>query len=131
MSLAPEAHRFLLTYWKDLIGKPYTTGGDSPEGGFDCWGFVRHVYFTQGVELPPDPHEASALFSRVEPPYQWLDILTFKLPPHLERHVAVALDNDWFLHCSLPTNGVARSQRSRDFWRQSLKHGVRRCTSPS
>jgi cell wall-associated NlpC family hydrolase len=128
MSLVADAHRFLKTHWTDLLGKPYVLGGDTPETGFDCWGFVRYVYLTQGVQLPPDPHEASLLFQRVEAPYQWLDILTFKLPPHLERHVAVALDDQWFLHCSVATNGVARCDRTRDFWRQAFKHGVRQCS---
>src|SRR5262245_13858984 len=128
MSLVPEAHQFLQTYWAGLIGTPYTHGGASVEEGFDCWTFVQHVYCTQGMLLPSDPHDASRLFTRVEPPYQWLDILTFKLPPHMDRHLGLALDNAWFIHCAEATNGVARCERTRDFWRQCFKHGVRRWT---
>lgn len=33
-------------------GRPYRYGGDTPETGFDCSGFVRWVYNPLGVELP-------------------------------------------------------------------------------
>lgn len=34
------------------IGNPYRYGGNSPETGFDCSGFVRWVYKQHDVELP-------------------------------------------------------------------------------
>jgi peptidoglycan DL-endopeptidase CwlO len=39
-------------YAMQLIGTPYQWGGSSPESGFDCSGFVTHVYGRFGKPLP-------------------------------------------------------------------------------
>jgi hypothetical protein len=122
-----SAQAFLDRHWRGLLGTSYTPEGDTPETGFDCWGFVRHVYVTQGVQLPVDIHQATRLFQRVKPPFVFPDVLVFKLPPAFERHVGVALDDRWFVHCSVATNGVGRCDRGRDFWPKALSYAVR-CT---
>lgn len=43
----------VLSYARELEGKPYRGGGSHPDRGFDCSGFVRHVYFEAGgLKLP-------------------------------------------------------------------------------
>ncbi|MCE1202742.1 MAG: C40 family peptidase [Bacteroidia bacterium] len=42
----------LINYSRTYIGTPYRYGGRT-ERGFDCSGFVKHVYGKFGLELPP------------------------------------------------------------------------------
>ncbi|MBK9291659.1 MAG: C40 family peptidase [Bacteroidetes bacterium] len=42
----------LISYSHSYLGTPYRYGGRT-ERGFDCSGFVRHVYGKFGLELPP------------------------------------------------------------------------------
>ncbi len=43
----------LLDYAKSLEGKPYLAGGSRPDQGFDCSGFVSHVFaHSMNVVLP-------------------------------------------------------------------------------
>ena len=42
----------VITYALSLQGVPYRFGKDTPEEGFDCSGFVKHVYQKQGISLP-------------------------------------------------------------------------------
>lgn len=45
-----------------LIGTPYRRGGTSPERGFDCSGFVGHVFRrARGVSLPRSAREVYAM----------------------------------------------------------------------
>jgi cell wall-associated NlpC family hydrolase len=51
----PESVGIALRY----LGVPYVYGGASPEGGFDCSGFVMYVYAQLGISLP---HHAASQY---------------------------------------------------------------------
>ena len=44
--------RHIVSYARQFLSTPYTYGGISPEGGFDCSGFVNYVYAHYGIKLP-------------------------------------------------------------------------------
>ncbi len=49
---APPLGVRAVDFARRLLGVPYRWGGDSPQSGFDCSGFVRFVYAHFGFELP-------------------------------------------------------------------------------
>ena len=50
----------LVRYARHYLGVPYSYGGTSPGGGFDCSGFTRFVYAHVGIALP---HYSGAQFA--------------------------------------------------------------------
>ena len=51
--IKPTADRLpMVSYALSLQGAPYRYGKSSPDEGFDCSGFVKHVYEHQGISLP-------------------------------------------------------------------------------
>lgn len=42
----------IISFASTLLGIPYTWGGNTPEQGFDCSGYVRYIYAQFGVALP-------------------------------------------------------------------------------
>ncbi|HYD91768.1 MAG TPA: NlpC/P60 family protein, partial [Flavobacterium sp.] len=42
----------VVAYAKKYLGTKYCYAGSTPEGGFDCSGFVNFVYKNFGIELP-------------------------------------------------------------------------------
>ncbi len=46
---------------EEQVGNKYKYGGELPETGFDCSGFVKYVYGKVGIELPHNSHMQSQL----------------------------------------------------------------------
>jgi cell wall-associated NlpC family hydrolase len=89
-----------------LVGAPVNDPRFEPD---NCWGFVRHCYALADIYLPKKVTAARHMRRSVKEGerLQLLDVIEFEnffLEP---RHVAVALDNVWFIQSSDVTNGVA------------------------
>jgi len=84
-----------------LQGTPYRNGGDLPEEGLDCSGFVKYSFSSVGIDLPrtsSDMYNATERVSRSE--LQPGDLLFFKTgrPSRSINHVAIYLGNGRFIH---------------------------------
>jgi hypothetical protein len=62
----PTVGQRAVDYARRLVGVPYRYGGDSPQSGFDCSGFVRFVYRHFGLELPHSSYADFGLGRRVD-----------------------------------------------------------------
>lgn len=119
-----------LEYSLKLVGISYKSGGISPKTGFDCSGFVKHVFHqVAGLSLP---HNALAI-SR-----QGKQISTDELRPGdlvfyntLKRsfsHVGIYLGNQRFIHAPSHGRGVEVVNMTDKYWATRF-NGARRVFS--
>ncbi|MGH8533727.1 MAG: C40 family peptidase [Gammaproteobacteria bacterium] len=125
---APGGRPGIVATALSLIGVAYRYGGDSPEGGFDCSGFVRYVYAKYGIVLPRDTASMAAALPRVS--------LAARLPGDLlffhtaAGHVGIYMGQDKFVHApSVRTGAVRVSDLRASYWRRRLA-GIRRPVVP-
>jgi len=122
-----DATAQVLDYALSLQGAPYHWGKASPEEGFDCSGFVWHVYRRHGVPIPRTTEQMALALPEVEPAQRRPgDLLFFNTGDKPFSHVALYLGHEAFIHApSSKTGHVMVSGLSQAYWRQRLT-GVRR-----
>jgi cell wall-associated NlpC family hydrolase len=110
-----------------LLGVPYRKGGASAETGFDCSGFVRHVYAQAlGLVLPrraADQARATVPIDRDE--LQPGDLVFFNTMRRAFSHVGVYLGNGKFVHAPSKGDHVKISDMNDRYWARRF-NGARR-----
>jgi cell wall-associated NlpC family hydrolase len=111
----------------DLLGIRYRRGGSSPEAGFDCSGFVSHVFREGlGLILPRSSKEMSRSgqeISRDE--LRPGDLVFFNTMRHAFSHVGIYLGDNQFVHAPR-TGGLVRIEDLRDGYWTKRFNGARR-----
>jgi cell wall-associated NlpC family hydrolase len=111
----------------DLIGIRYKRGGSSPEKGFDCSGFVSHV-FREGLGLYL-PHSAKAMSKSGETiaknDLKPGDLVFFNTMRHAFSHVGIYLGDNLFLHSPRTGGRVRIEDMSERYWTKRF-NGARR-----
>ncbi|MEI6707853.1 MAG: C40 family peptidase [Methylococcales bacterium] len=117
----------VVSYALSLQGAPYHYGSDNPEDGFDCSGFVHHVYQHQGISLPRTTQELANTLMPVEKnEVHSGDLVFFDTNGKTFSHVGLYVDNDNFIHApSAKTGRVLVSSLKNNYWQQHFV-GVRR-----
>ena len=112
------------------IGVNYHRGGESPESGFDCSGFVRYVFRESlGHSLPRTAFDISRLGEKItrdalEPG----DLVFFNTRKKGFSHVGIYLGDDRFVH-SPASGGEVRVEDIRmNYWLKRF-NGARRIAS--
>lgn len=117
----------LVMYTVSLADTPYRYGGNSANSGFDCSGFVGHVYrHTLGVSLPRTSRE----ISRIGKPVSLDDLspgdLVFYNTQHSSfSHVGIYVGEGKFVHSPRTGESVRTEQMQMHYWRTRYE-GARR-----
>lgn len=111
----------------DLLGIRYRRGGSSPEAGFDCSGFVAHV-FREGIGLilPRSSRELSRTGETVaREDLKPGDLVFFNTMRRAFSHVGIYLGDNQFVHAPR-SGGSIRIEDLRDGYWVKRFNGARR-----
>jgi len=129
----PDPVQTLLQYALSHEGISYHRGGTTPESGFDCSGFVRHVFdHVEGVSLPHSANALSRIGSQIKiTELHPGDLVFFRFMRNTISHVGIYLGNNQFIHASSTRSGsVMVSSLTDDYWAKHFAL-VRRIDSPA
>lgn len=114
----PAAAPDLITRALDLIGVRYRRGGNSAESGFDCSGFVGHVFReTLGMILPRTAREISQTGAQVEKgQLEPGDLVFFNTMRRAFSHVGIYLGDNRFVHAPRPGEQVRIADLRESYW---------------
>jgi cell wall-associated NlpC family hydrolase len=117
-SLTRSAMRFL--------GTPYSFGGTSTRG-FDCSGYVQHVFALMGVHLPRTADAQYDAARKIAGALRPGDLVFFQTYAAGVSHVGIYLGHDTFVHAS-SSQGVTVSSLHESYWAARYL-GAKRVTS--
>lgn len=111
----------------DLIGIRYKRGGSSPETGFDCSGFVGHVFREGlGLYLPRSSREISKAGETIDKTeLKPGDLVFFNTMRRAFSHVGIYLGDNRFVHAPR-TGGKVRIEDMSDRYWAKRYNGARR-----
>ncbi|MDP3031825.1 MAG: C40 family peptidase [Rhodocyclaceae bacterium] len=127
MARAVDGMQNTLDQALELMGIRYKRGGTSPETGFDCSGFVRHVFNQSlGLSLPRSALAISQAAERIDKQdLQPGDLVFFNTMRRAFSHVGIYLGDGQFVH-SPRTGGRVRIENMGDrYWKRRFD-GARR-----
>jgi cell wall-associated NlpC family hydrolase len=115
----------------DHLGTRYLWGGSSPSTGFDCSGFLQHVFAAHGLHIPRvSQDQARAGQSIGSDPAGWVpgDLLFFASNGRTVDHAALYAGGGRIIHSSESGSGVRYDDLStpRGEWYRRHLVGVRR-----
>ena len=117
----------LVMYTVSLADTPYRYGGNSVNNGFDCSGFVGHVYrHTLGVSLPRTSRAISRIGKPISPDELSPGDLVFYNTQHASfSHVGIYIGDGKFVHSPRTGESVRTEQMQMHYWRTRYE-GARR-----
>ena len=113
-----------------FLGVKYKYGGDHASTGFDCSGFVRHVYRqTLGLVLPHNAAQQSREGQRIaENQLRPGDLVFFNTLRRAFSHVGIYIGNGQFIHAPRPGQDVQIGSLDSPYWARRFD-GARRLIS--
>lgn len=117
----------LITQAMDLLGVPYRRGGSSETSGFDCSGFVRHLYEKSVGQILPRRAEEQARSTEVidRSDLQPGDLVFFNTMKRAFSHVGIYVGDGKFIHSPRAGKSVKIEDMRSAYW-QNRFNGARR-----
>lgn len=105
----------ILTYANTFTGVPYKFGGTTP-AGFDCSGYIRHVFQKVGVQLPRQADEQYTVGKKVEKQnLQPGDLVFFETYEPGVSHSGIYIGDGQFISAT-SSSGVALADIDDSYW---------------
>lgn len=117
-AVSDEQMNDLVMYAVSLADTPYRYGGNTANSGFDCSGFVGHVYrHSLGISMPRSSRE----ISRVGKPISLSELapgdLVFYNTQHASfSHVGIYIGDGKFVHSPRSGESVRTEQMQMRYW---------------
>lgn len=129
---APQASE-LLMYALSMIGVKYKYGGSSMESGFDCSGFVRHVYSTvAAIDLPRSSRDMSKIGNAVRPAdLAPGDLVFYNTQGQRFSHVGIYLGDNRFVHAPSSRKSVEIVDMNIGYWKRRFDGARRLLPAPT
>jgi cell wall-associated NlpC family hydrolase len=101
-----------------LTGIKYKYGGNSPESGFDCSGFVRYVFSqAANLTLPPTARAISQIGKTVKrDELQPGDLVFFNTLKSAFSHVGIYVGDNKFVHAPRAGGAVRVENMQTSYW---------------
>ena len=117
----------LTEYALSLTGTPYKYGGTSPDTGFDCSGFVGHVFKEKLGETLPRSSEAISRLGVAQQSglLKPGDLVFYNTLNKTYSHVGIYLGNGQFVHSPSKGKSVGIVNMSEPYWKKRY-NGARR-----
>jgi cell wall-associated NlpC family hydrolase len=111
----------------DLLGIRYKRGGNTPENGLDCSGFVRYVFKDAwGADLPRTAAEISKVGEKVDPnDLKPGDLVFYNTLKRGFSHVGIYLGDNKFIHSPAAGGQVRIESMDIAYWKKRF-NGARR-----
>ena len=110
-----------------LLGVPYKRGGTSEEKGFDCSGFVRHMFEKSvGLVLPRRAEEQAKVTEEINrSDLKPGDLVFFNTMKRTFSHVGIYVGDGKFIHSPKPGAEVRIESLAAAYWNRRFD-GARR-----
>lgn len=120
----------VINYATSLTGLKYVTAGTSPDDGFDCSGFVYHVFeeITK-MKLPRSANSMRGIGKALnKKDLRPGDLVFFNTTGRAFSHVGIYIGNDQFVHASSTARSVMISNLNHKYFTRNF-NGARRVLS--
>jgi cell wall-associated NlpC family hydrolase len=117
-TISDDTMNELVMYAMSLADTPYHFGGKTPDNGFDCSGFVDHVFHhSLGISLPRTSHEISQVGTFVKREQLRPGDLVFYNTQHSAySHVGIYVGENKFVHAPKTGSQIRVEKMNEKYW---------------